>query len=99
MAATSVRTSSAEPTFGTTMRVGAGRAAAARSASCHSVSMPLTRMVRLRGPYAPDAAAAGGVPGVRLRVRGDRVLEVEDQRRRTARLFAFSSARALELGM
>ena len=50
MAATRLRTSSALSTFGTTMPAGPACAAAARSASCHSVPMLLTRIVSSRRP-------------------------------------------------
>src|SRR5690606_8326475 len=51
-------TSAAELIFGTTMPCGPALAACRRSASCHSVSSPLTRMVTSREPYSPEAAAA-----------------------------------------
>ncbi len=56
------------------------------------------------GQRAPAVLAgarrgARGVAGGGLGVGGDGVLEVEDQRRRTGIVLAFSSARSLELGM
>jgi hypothetical protein len=50
MAATSCWTSSALPTFGTTIAAGPAWLAATMSSSCHSVPMPLTRMVIVRRP-------------------------------------------------
>ncbi len=48
--ATSARTSSALLTLGTTTAAGPAWAAATMSSSCHSVPMPLTRMVTVRRP-------------------------------------------------
>ncbi len=50
IAATSSRTASALPTFGTTIASGPAAQAASRSAPCHSVSAPLTRIVTSRRP-------------------------------------------------
>ncbi len=99
MAATRVRTSSAEPTLGTTIASGPAALAAAMSSSCHAVSIPLTRMVTSRAPYSPDAAAAqaasraaglasGATASSRSRIRPSQGID-----------FAFSSARSLEEGM
>ena len=62
-------------------RVGSGRAAARRSASCHCVPMPLTRIVELAPAVLTGPRCGTGVVARRLlRVGGDGVLEVEDQR-------------------
>ena len=50
IAATSRATSSALSTLGTTIAAGPAWLAATMSSSCHSVPMPLTRMVTVRRP-------------------------------------------------
>ena len=59
---------------------------------------PLTRIVSSRRPYSPDALRHRPSREPVLGIRGDGVLEVEDQAS-TGRVFAFSSARSLEAGM
>ena len=99
IAATSWCTSSALLTLGTTIAAGPALLAAAMSASCHSVPIPLTRIVTVRRPYSPLAAAAhaafradsfasGATASSRSRIRPSHAIDL-----------AFSSARSLELGM
>ncbi len=57
-ASSTLRTSSAEPTFGTTTASGPTSATARTSASCHWVSMPLTRTATSRRPYGAAATVS-----------------------------------------
>ena len=98
-ASTSWATSAALLTLGTTTASGPACAAASRSASCHSVPMPLTRMVRVRRPYSPldaaaaaDSRAAGLASGATASSRSKITASIGS-------VLAFSSALALELGM
>ncbi len=98
-AVTSPRTWSAVSTLGTTIASGPAWAAATMSAECHSVLIPLMRIVSSRAPYSPDAAAAhaasraaglasGATASSRSRIRPSQGID-----------FAFSRARSLDDGM
>ena len=86
-------------TLGTTIASGPAAAAAARSASCHCVPSPLTRIVSSRLPYSPDCTAAQAFSRAASFASGATASSRSRMSASTGRVFAFSSARSLELGM
>jgi hypothetical protein len=98
-ASTSRPTSAALLTLGTTTASGPAAAAAARSASCHSVPIPLARIVNVRRPYSPLAAAAQAASRAAGLASGATASSRSRMSASQARDLAFSSARSLELGM
>ncbi len=73
--------------------------AAARSASCHWVPIPLTRIVSSRRPYSPDAAAAQAFSRATSLASTPTASSRSRMRASTGSVLAFSRARSLELGM
>ena len=99
IAATSARTASAESTFGTTIASGPAAHAAAMSASCHSVSAPLIRMVSSRRPYSPDCTAAHAASRAAGLASGATASSRSRISPSQGIVLAFSSARSLDEGM
>ena len=94
-----VATSAAESTFGTTIPDGPAAAAERRSSSAHSVSREFTRMVSSRSPYSPDAAAAATFSRAAAFMSGATESSVSKMMASVGRPLAFSSALSLAPGM